>query len=431
MGGEEVAKEHQKRRCGTRHNFVAEPSYPQHIQSREVIGLPPLLPPLRLTGARVLRDGELQSRSISLADGRLMRGPFPEIDMRGFLILPGIVDLHCCGLEHQTRSRTTEAIPLLSVLAAVDREAAASGVTTAFLTQRWSWEGGNRGPNEAEALLSALEVYRGHALTNLHVQLRHETHFVESVPRLLATVSQFRIKYVVFNNHVEEGLRLKSQSPSDLTAWAESVGRSSKDLLASLDAASKATGDVPRSLCVLAEAFDSLGVTYGSHKDPDGETREYFTMIGARVAEFPRSRRAALAAKAMMCPVIVEAPDVVRGSSWFNNVPSEDFLAAGQCNALASVDQTPALAKAAWALVDQGLLDLPRAWALISEKPTEILRLPDRGRLQSGLRADLVVMNEETREIEATITGGRLAFLAGEAGVRFSCDPRALRMAAE
>ena len=86
---------------------------------------------------------------------------------------------------------------------------------------------------------------------------------------------------------------------------------------------------------------------------------------------------------------------------------------------------------AAWALVDRGLLPLPKAWAMISSTPAEILRMTDRGRLDPGMRADLVVVNAETRVVEATIAGGRLAYLAGEAARRFLAQPVPLRLAAE
>lgn len=48
-----------------------------------------LLAPLRLTGAQILRDGAMQQRAISLADGWVTRGPLPEVDLSGYLILPG------------------------------------------------------------------------------------------------------------------------------------------------------------------------------------------------------------------------------------------------------------------------------------------------------------------------------------------------------
>ena len=68
---------------------------------------------------------------------------------------------------------------------------------------------------------------------------------------------------------------------------------------------------------------------------------------------------------------------------------------------------------------------------MVSSRPAEILRLPDRGVIAQGKRADLTIVNAATRRVEATIARGRLAYLAGEAGRRFLAAPEALRLAAE
>ena len=122
------------------------------------------LPPLRLTGAQILRDGEMQARSISLAEGRLTRAALPEVDLRGFLILPGIIDLHGDGFEHHIAPRPSARFALAAGLASYDREAAAHGVTTAYMAQGWSWEGGPRGPDKAEEFMAAVQAYRREAL---------------------------------------------------------------------------------------------------------------------------------------------------------------------------------------------------------------------------------------------------------------------------
>ncbi len=389
------------------------------------------LPPLRLTGAGILRDGALQHRSISLADGRITRGPLPEVDLTGYLVLPGIIDLHGDGFERHILPRPSAPFPLLTGLASADREAAAHGVTTAFFAQGWSWEGGHRSPAAACALLAAMDDYRPRSLTDLRVQIRAETHLVEAVPQLLDAVRRHKVRYVVFNDHLEEGFAMARTAPGDFAAWARKVGRSATDMADTLDRARARAREVPRQLCTLAEAFDALGVTYGSHDDPDGETREFYSMIGARIAEFPLSRRAAAAAHAMMNPVIMGAPNVVRGRSQAGNIAAADLIAEGLCDALVSDYHIPALPLAAWTLVDKGLCTLPEAWAMISSTPAEILRMPDRGRLEPGLRADLVVVHAESRAIEATICGGRLTYLSGEAGRRFITQPHAMRLAAE
>jgi alpha-D-ribose 1-methylphosphonate 5-triphosphate diphosphatase len=315
--------------------------------------MPLPLPPLRLTGALVLRDGQLQDRALSLADGRIARGPLPEVDLSGYLLLPGIVDLHAGAFARHARPRPGLALPPEAALAALDREAAATGVTTAVIPQGWSWEGGHHGPDAALALMAALDAWRPRALTDLHLHLRAEVHLVDEGARLIAAVARHAPAYVVFDDRLEAAREMRRLRPEAFAQRARHLGRTAQDLSVALDAAGARLRDVPRHLCRLAEAFDEMGLLYASHADPDGETRERFAMIGARIAQFPANR------------------------------------------------------------------------------PAEILRLADRGRLDPGLRADLVVVNARTRAVEATICGGALTFLAGEAAQRFLSRPQPLRLAAE
>ncbi len=360
-----------------------------------------------------------------------MTGPLPEIDLTGYLILPGIVDLHGDAFERHIAPRPSAPFPLVAGLASADREMAANGVTTAYLAQGWSWEGGHRAPAYAAEVLEALADYRPAMLTDLRIQLRCETHLVDSGAEMIALIERHGIGYVVFNNHLDEVAEMRRADPQSFALLARKVGRRPDDYLAAIENAQARALEVPRHLCRLAEAFDQMGVIYGSHDDPDGETRERFSMIGARIAEFPTTRKAAAAAKAMMSPVLMGAPNVVRGGSQSGNVAALDLIAQGLCDVLVSDYYAPALAQAAWALVDRGVLPLEKAWAMISSAPAEILRMPDRGRLNPGKRADLVVVNEATRAIEATVSNGRLTYLAGEAAGRFLRLRPALRIAAE
>ncbi len=390
----------------------------------------PLLPPLRFVNATVLRDGALQSRSVSIAEGRFTRGPLPEVDMSGYLLLPGIIDLHGDAFERHIAPRPSAPFDAALGLASVEREAAAHGVTTAWLAQSWSWEGGFRSPDAAEALMAAVATHRRDALIDLRIQIRAETHCVDSGERLLAAISRWGVDYVVFNNHLPEVADLRRSAPQTFAMLAHKVGRSAQDYLGAIERAQALSREVPRHLCRLADAFDNRGVVYGSHDDPDGETRERYKMIGARVAEFPLTRRAAAAARAMGDPVLMGAPNVVRGGSQSGNACARAMVADGLCDALVSDYYYPALAAAAFRLVDEGL-PLPRAWAMISERPAEILRLPDRGRIAPGRRADMIAVNAETRRVELTIAGGVLAFARGEAARRLAGTASGYRMAAE
>lgn len=390
------------------------------------------LPPLRLVGGDVLTDAGFDRQPLGIAAGRIVDGQgLPEVDASGFWILPGIIDLHGDGFERQVFPRPSAPFPLPGALAATDREAAAHGITTAYLAQSWSWEGGMRGPDRAEALMAAVQEYRDKSLTDLRIQVRAETHLVDAVPRLIEAVERFGVDYVIFNDHLDEGFQMQRSDPDGFAHWARKAGLTEAELAARMDAARRQAQAVPRALCDLAAAFDRLGIVYGSHDDPDAETREVYRMIGARVAEFPTGFRAAAAARAGGDPVLMGAPNVVRGGSQAGNVAAVELIRHGLCDGLVSDYHMPALPLAAWKLVDDGILPLEKAWALVSTGPARVLGMADRGSLATGLRADLVIVDKETREIAATIAGGRLSHLSGRIAARFMAARDGMRIAAE
>lgn len=386
---------------------------------------------LRLTGALILRDNQMQLRSVAIEDGYISKGPLPEVDLRGYYILPGIIDMHGSGFERHLAPRPAAPFPIQSALRATDRDAASHGVTTAWMAHSWSWEGSYRSPDHAEKFLHALAQYRPRALTDLRVQLRCETHTVDTAERLLSAIRRYGVDYVVFNDHLEEAQQLALTNPARLAHWAHQAGRSPEQHMTYVQAALQQTREVPRYLCRLAEAFDTMGVIYGSHADEDGETRERYSMIGAKVCECPTRRAAAALAHAVGDPIIMGAPNVVRGGSQSGNIAASDLIRAGLCDVLVSDYYYPVLAQAAFHLVAEGLADLPRAWAMISSAPAEIMRQSDRGVIDYGKRADLVVVNQRSLQVEATLCQGRITHLAGEAANRFMGSQPVLPLAAE
>ena len=389
------------------------------------------LPPLRLTGASVLRDKTLAQGALSLIEGRITDDPLPEIDLTGYYILPGIVDLHGDAFERHLAPRPTARFPIRMGLASTDRDLASNGVTTAWLAQSWSWEGGLRGPDYTEELLAEWQAYRPEALTDMRVQIRCETHMPDTRDRLIAAVERFGVDYVIFNDHLPEALQMVTTTPHRLAHWAEREGGTIEDFAARVRAARDTAPNVPRHLCALARAFDRLGVVYGSHDDPDGETRDRYHHIGAHVCEFPTRVNAASVARTYGDPVIMGAPNVVRGGSQSGNVSAVRLISNRLCTALVSDYHYPTLSAAAWKLAETGVKPFAEAWEMISTAPARIMRLDDRGTLAPGKRADLVVMNPETRQIEATIAAGRLVWLSGEAGTRFFAGLTRSRFAAE
>ena len=87
------------------------------------------------------------------------------------------------------------------------------------------------------------------------------------------------------------------------------------------------------------------------------------------------------------------APNALRGTSHSGNVSARELIAGGLCDGLASDYLPSTLLGTVAALVRSGLCALPEAVALVTAGPSESVGLHDRGRLEVGRRADLVLVD--------------------------------------
>ena len=95
-----------------------------------------LLPDLRLTGALVLHDGTLHDTALTVAEGHVSGHPVgDEVDLSGYWLLPGIVDVHGDGFDRHLRPRPTAPFDTRRALVSADAELVANGITTAWFAQ--------------------------------------------------------------------------------------------------------------------------------------------------------------------------------------------------------------------------------------------------------------------------------------------------------
>ncbi len=374
---------------------------------------------LLLHGAEVLRPEGFAQEPLGIVAGKIGdAGGARQVDLRGCQILPGIVDLHGDGFERHLAPRRGAMKNLGDGLVSVDAELAANGITTAVLAQFWSWEGGMRSPDFARRFLEALAATEG-LRTEMLVQLRFESHLLEDYTAFEAAVAAFDVPYVVFNDHLPHAALAKGKKPPRLTGQALKSGRSPEAHLALLQALHAVTGSVPEAVARLAARLADTGVKLGSHDDDSAATRENWRGCGLSISEFPETMEAAEAAKAAGDPVVMGAPNVVRGGSHSGKVSAAEMVAAGLVDGLASDYHYPAPRQAVLRLVEDGVCDFAQAWALVSAKPAEVLGLKDRGTLETGKRADLVIVEAESGRIGATLVGGQVSFMAGDVAARF------------
>ncbi len=375
---------------------------------------------LRLVGADVLRpDGLERAGSLAFSEGLIGAECGREIDLTGYMILPGLIDMHGDGFERHVAVRRGAMKDMAAGLRAAEAELAVNGVTTAVLAQFYSWEGGLRGPAFADAMLTGLGEIQADVLTDMRPQLRFETHMLDDYAAFEALVAKHGVGYVVFNDHIQHERFEQGRMQRRVHGIALKSGRNPAALEALLQRMHDERGHVPESVTALAQGLASRGVRLGSHDENTREDRDFWSAAGVDISEFPETQEAAEAARAGGAGVILGAPNVVRGGSHKGNASAVELIAMGLCDALASDYHYPSLRRAAFFLEEAGLRDLPGAWALVSSGPARLLGLEDRGTLETGMRADLMIVEAESRRVTATFAGGRISHMSGEIAERF------------
>jgi alpha-D-ribose 1-methylphosphonate 5-triphosphate diphosphatase len=120
-----------------------------------------------------------------------------------------------------------------------------------------------------------------------------------------------------------------------------------------------------------------------------------------------------LAARAAGEAVVMGAPNVMRGGSHLGWASAARLAAAGVCDVLCSDYFYPAMLAAPFALAAEEKLDLATAWRLVSTNPARAAALADRGVIEMGRRADLLLVSavEGRPLLLGVIAGGRLAWM--------------------
>lgn len=372
-----------------------------------------------LVGGAVLLPYGPETARLSLAGGCIVDAPTGrEVDMSGYRIFPGIIDVHGDGFERHMAPRRGAMKQMNEGIVAAEAEIAANGITTAVMAQFVSWEGGLRSLEFADQVFNAMIATRGDVVTDLRPQLRFETHMLDLYADLPARIADWQVGYVVFNDHLPHDRLAEGRKPPRLTGQALKAGRNPDVHFQMLLDMHARAGEVPSALDQLCATLKAQGVQIGSHDDHTAEGRATWHARGATVAEFPETQQAAEAAHDDDDLVVLGSPNVVRGGSHKGNASALDLIAMGLCDAIASDYHYPSPRRAALMLAKSGLLDLAGAWALVSSGPAAVLGLNDRGTLEPGKRADLVVLDARDR-VAATISGGRVSYMSGDIAQRF------------
>jgi alpha-D-ribose 1-methylphosphonate 5-triphosphate diphosphatase len=392
-----------------------------------------------IEGGRTLLGDEIVETSLRVAGrdiGAIGSGPGRgslELDARGLLVLPGIVDLHGDAFERQMMPRPGVDFPVDVALADSDRQAISNGITTVFHATTWSWEPGLRSGDNAGRLLEAIETLRPRLAADTRFHLRQETYNLDAEPAIAQWLSDGRVDLFAFNDHMEFIVRIAAK-PRKRAQVVERCGISNEEFDSLVERVVSRSHDVPASIARLAKAARDAGVRMLSHDDQSPAMRQAFRAQGVNIAEFPVNEETAREAAAAGDFIVLGAPNVVRGGSHTGWTKASDMIAKGLCSVLASDYYYPAQLLAAFRLVADDVLPLTKAWNLISAAPARAAGLSDRGILTEGCRADIILVDDEVPmrpRVVAVIAAGKLVHLTDASRLTRSTTARREAVAAE
>lgn len=372
---------------------------------------------MTLRGGRVLQNGELVLSDVTIRDGLISPGEGGRrFDASGLLVLPGIVDIHGDAFERQMQPRPNVNFDPVFALAETERQLLANGITTAYHGVTLSWEPGLRSIEAWRALLAALA---SRAWTcDMRVHLRWEAFNLEALDEAMADITAGRVHMVAFNDHTASILK-KLADPFEGAKYAGRAGMKAGPFTELANRIASRADEVPAALDRLAALCRDLRLPMASHDDDTIAARQEFSARGARICEFPMADEVGVYARTQGDAVVMGSPNVVRGGSHLGWASAAELAERGICTVLTSDYYYPCLLAAPFMLERRGVLDFARAWALVSTNPAEATGLADRGVIAAGKRADLVVVEPETRTPVATFVAGAPAYLSSDGARRF------------
>ena len=377
----------------------------------------------RIAGGEVLRGESMEHGDLHLGpDGRIVAelrgGGARGFDATGLLVLPGLVDIHGDAHERSLQPRPGIGFPTAMALRDTAAQLLAAGITTAYLGVTLSWEPGLRSLETWRALMAALdEVRPALPAPDLRVHLRFEADNLDALPDALADIAAGRVHLLGYNDHTPPILK-RLDDAKHVAKYAGRAGLSPEAFRDLIGRVAARRDEVPRTRERLAAAARAAGIPMLSHDDASPADRALFRGLGAAICEFPMNEATAEDARAHREAVVMGAPNVVRGGSHMGWASAAPLAERGLVTVLASDYHWPAMLEAAFVMLRRGVLDLPRAWALVSANPAAAAGLSDRGALLPGRRGDVVVVDPGGPAVVAVFCAGRPVHLTAEGAAR-------------
>jgi alpha-D-ribose 1-methylphosphonate 5-triphosphate diphosphatase len=348
----------------------------------------------------VLNDRVIERGWVAIANGLIAEvgeGDAPERgeDMRGDLLMPGLIELHTDHLEAHYVPRPKVLWDPVAAVVSYDGQLATSGITTVLDSLRvWREEGAEDVDGQAEILAKAISSARDAKLLRAEhfLHLRCEIPMPSVVEEAKELVGRPDVRLISLMDHTPGQRQFRDEGKLRDYYRGKSGGLTDAELDVMFERRffyQKTYSEANmREIVALAHSYN---IPLASHDDTTEENVIDAIRDRVSVAEFPTTMEAAHGLHQAGIAVLMGAPNVVRGGSHSGNIAAVDLAREGLLDIMSSDYIPSSLLMAAMQLPKHvPAIDLASAVRTVTKTAAEAVGLDDRGEIVAGKRADLI-----------------------------------------
>lgn len=376
-----------------------------------------------VTPNEVIEHGSLRIEDGCIAELRDTPVAGAELEGNGLLLLPGFVDMHGDMVEREVEPRPNVPMPLELGLRDLDRRLAGSGFTTAYAALSFSpmsTYGHLRSYEHTSAVIRKLKAMRHMLNVDHRVHARFEITFPKALSVIEELITEGTVDLISLTDHTP-GQGQYRDIERHVQKMARERGLSREE---AAEAIARRIEERTQPASVLTETLEAIsslcrahGVALASHDDDTTDKVELMHGLGVVISEFPVTLEAAAEARRRGLATAMGAPNALRGQSYSGNLSAREAHAAGLLDMLASDYHPSAMLPALLELAGTDRDGLPGAVRLATLNPAKALGLDDRGCIETGHLADLVIADDAgIGHVRATLRQGRFIYSGGHLG---------------
>jgi alpha-D-ribose 1-methylphosphonate 5-triphosphate diphosphatase len=242
-------------------------------------------------------------------------------------------------------------------------------------------------------LLLEIETLRSRLRCNSYIHLRHEHVNTEDHDELMQWLREHRIDLLSLNNHLPD-LGNPKQVERYMNGLKRRVKMTQEESLAFLEELQSRRPLGDQQVEELVALAHSMNIPLASHDDATEEDLALSIDRGVSISEFPMTFDIAREAQNSGSPVVMGAPNLIRGGSHVGGMSVETAATEGVVDILCSDYHYPSLFRAPFMLAEKSIMSFEQAWEMVSGNPARAAGLAERkGRIQVGYDADLLLLD--------------------------------------